>query len=99
MTLDIIQVISQFFEELQTLLQIEDNLYNLSHKLSFYKGRKKKKGTKNNLPQKTTTYPFYQSSNLPYSFQKACRYRKNSGLRKQKSLLEEPVFFLCAFET
>lgn len=43
--------------------------------------------------QKKPTYPFYQSANLPYLSQKACRCCKNSGLRKQKSSLEELSFF------
>ena len=35
---------------------------------------------------------------LTYSSQKAYRYCKNSGLRKQESFLEAFAFFPCAFE-
>lgn len=47
MALDTLQVIIQFFEELQTFLQIEDNLYNLFYKLSLYKNGGKKKELRN----------------------------------------------------
>ena len=79
MYLDAIQVATQFFEDLKTtVLQIEDNLYNLFDKLRLQE----------------------QKESLPILFlnleTSPCRYCKNSGLRKQRSFLEELSFFLCA---
>lgn len=41
--------------------------------------------------------PFFQSPNHPFICQKAYRSCKNWGLEKQKPLLEELAFILCAF--
>ena len=69
--LDIIQVATQFFEELKTTVlawqmnSIEQNCSSRSNS--------------------KLTYPFYQSPNIPYSSQRSADFVKRSWLRKQKS--------------
>ena len=82
--LDIL-VATQFFEELKTTVFVL--------KIEFL--QEQKCGSRNNSK---STYPFYQSPNLPYSSQKACRYCERSGLREQKSFLLTLAFFLGAFK-
>lgn len=61
--------------------------HNLSFRLSLNKNRKK--------TQQLCFFPNLQTSPIA---SKACRYCKHSGLRKQKYVLAEFAFFLCAFE-
>lgn len=80
--LNIIQFTAHFFEELKTILPIEDNL---PQKLSLHKNRKR--------PRIILPIP-----KVPLFISKVYIYCKNSGLRKRKSFLEEFAFFLCTFE-